>query len=72
MLMKNEGELIRVLDAKDDQKLIINCNHPSMPFWVKDTALSVYTSCAEEELPEKLPCYEELSPQHQRITIIKK
>lgn len=67
MLMKNKGEFIRVLDDKDDQKLIINCKHPSMPTWVKDTALSEYASCAEEELPEKPSCYEELSPQQQRI-----
>lgn len=66
MLVKNKGELIRVLDAKDDQKLIINCKHPSMPAWVKDTTLSEYVFCAEEELPEKPPRYEALSPQQQR------
>lgn len=67
MLIKNNDELIRVLENKDDQTLIINCKHPSMPFWVKDAALSEYASCTEEELPEKPPCCEELSPQQQRI-----
>lgn len=67
MLMKNNGEFIRVLENKGDQKLVISCDRPSMPSWVQNDALTDHVPCPEEELPEKLPYYEELSPQQQRI-----
>lgn len=67
MLMKNEAQLIRVLENRDGKLLMINCKQRSMPVWVDEKKLDGYVPCAEEELCGSIPQYEGLSPQQQRF-----
>ena len=66
MLLKKDDQLLRVLETKDNQRLIIRCNQKSMPVWFDEQELSGYEICADETLSGDIPCFEELSPQQQR------
>ena len=65
MLMKKNEQMIRVLEIKDDQRLIIHCSQKSMPTWIAEKELSGYVPCAAEELGD-IHRFEDLSPQQQR------
>ena len=66
MLMKKDDRIIRVLETKDDQRLIIHCSQKSMPVRILEQELSGYVPCTDEELGSELPCFEDLTPQQQR------
>jgi len=66
MLMKKDDRIIRVLETKDDQRLIIHCSQKSMPTWIAEKELSDYVPCAAEELGD-IHRFEDLSPQQQRF-----
>ena len=66
MLLKKNDEIIRVLQEKDDLRLVINCTHPAMPVWIKEEALAAFKSCPDEDVHAEMLCFENLSPQQQR------
>ena len=77
-LRKWQGTIIRILAAKDDQRLIIDCLHRKMPFWINVADLGASTECSEEELhtaTKTIPTLACLSPAahriaHERYTLI--
>lgn len=67
MLLKFEDEILRVLESKENQLLVINCTQKSMPVWINKADLEEYTECLENELSPMLPDFEELLPEQKRI-----
>ena len=65
MLLKKNERVIRVLETKNDRKLIICCTQKSMPTWIAEEELSGYIPCSAEKLGD-FPSYEALSPHQQR------
>lgn len=48
-LLKNEDDILRVLDVKDEKALVMNCKRKTMPKWVDCASLSDYSACTKEE-----------------------
>ncbi len=53
MLLKNDNQIIRVLQTQDDQFLIIDCIKRTMPCWVDKSDLSNFVECSINELYEQ-------------------
>lgn len=51
-LFRNDDAIIRVLDLRNDNILIIDCIKRTMPVWVELSALDSYCGCTDEELNE--------------------
>jgi len=49
-LLKNEKDIIRVLEIKQDRILIIDCIKKTMPIWVESSDLNSFSCCPVEEL----------------------
>lgn len=78
-LIKNNGDIYRILALEDDSVLLIDCIKKQMPKWYAISDVSGYEICAEEELSEVtgivLVEEEELSPKtrktiHERFTVV--
>lgn len=69
MLLKNDNQIVRVLQTKDDMSLVIDCIKRTMPRWIKDFELSSYVLCSEQELSEitDFQLDRELTEDEQRI-----
>ena len=49
-LLKNDNQIIRVLQTKNDKVLVINCVKRTMPMWITLSDIEDYVDCTEEEL----------------------
>ena len=49
-LLKNNNQIIRVLQTKNDKVLVINCVKRTMPMWITLSDIEDYVDCTEEEL----------------------
>ena len=49
-LLRNDNNIIRILDQQPDKKLIIDCIKQTMPKWVKTENISSFLPCTEQEL----------------------
>ena len=49
-LLRNDNNIIRILDQQPDKKLIIDCIKQTMPKWVKAENISSFLPCTEQEL----------------------
>lgn len=49
-LLKNENQIIRVLQTRDDKALVIDCVKRTMPVWITLSDVEGYVDCTEEEL----------------------
>ena len=75
MLLKSKDRIIRVLEEREGQKLVVSCTQKSMPVWINEEDLNGYTPCTEAELLQNIPDFEDLSPEqqryaHERFTLI--
>lgn len=52
MLLKNENNIIRILQKQEDKFLVIDCIKRTMPKWIDKTALSDYVDCCDTEMYE--------------------
>lgn len=52
-LLKNENQIIRVLQTKDNKALVIDCLKRTMPVWITLSDVESYVDCMEEELYTK-------------------
>ena len=50
MLLSNGNEIIRVLQAKEEYSLVIDCVKRTMPKWIRTDELSNYVECSEADL----------------------
>lgn len=51
-LLKNDNQIIRVLQTKDNKALVIDCLKRTMPVWISLSEIETYVDCTEEELCE--------------------
>lgn len=65
-LLKNEDSIIRILDIKDDEILIIDCIRKSMPVWIERKVVDEYTSCNFNEL-DNIPSVDTLNNDQKKI-----
>ena len=49
-LLKQEKNIVRILEIKSDSALIVDCIHKSMPRWVQKSELAHCEECTEQEL----------------------
>ena len=49
-LLRNDNNIIRILDQQPDKKLIIDCIKQTMPKWVKTENINSFLPCTEQEL----------------------
>lgn len=49
-LLKNDNQIIRVLQTRDDKALVIDCVKRTMPMWITHSDVEGYVDCTEEEL----------------------
>lgn len=75
MLLKKNEEIVRVLEERDERKLIVSCTQKSMPMWISECDLENYKPCDEAVLGSDIPDYEDLSPAqrryaHERYTLV--
>lgn len=49
-LLKNDNQIIRVLQSRDDKALVIDCVKRTMPMWITLSDVEGYVDCTEEEL----------------------
>ena len=63
-LMKKEGNVIRILEEKDDKVFIIDCIKKTMPYWCNLSSLSDFEICCEEFEVSR----EDLSAAEKRMT----
>ena len=49
-ILKNNNQIIRVLQTKNDKVLVINCVKRTMPMWITLSDIEGYVDCTEEEL----------------------
>lgn len=75
MLLKSKDRIIRVLEEREGQKLVVSCTQKSMPVWISERELQDYVPCEEVDLSSDIPDYEGLSPEqrryaHERYTLI--
>lgn len=59
--------IVRVLDIRENQVLIVTCPQKSVPLWINQEEIREYQPCKEEEIPSFPPDFEELSPDQRRI-----
>lgn len=52
-LMKNENQMIRILQTKEDKALVIDCVKRTMPKWISTLEIANFVECTEEELYAK-------------------
>ena len=52
-LMKNENEIIRILQTKEDRVLVIDCIKATMPKWISLSEINNYVDGTEEEVCER-------------------
>ena len=52
-LLKNDNQIIRVLQTRDDKALVIDCVKRTMPVWITLSDVEGYVDCTEQELREK-------------------
>ena len=69
MLLKNDTQILRVLQTQGDKSLVIDCIKRTMPKWIDSAALSAFTECSEAALYEQTqyPENRELTQEEQRI-----
>ena len=69
MLLKNDTQILRVLQTTENKTLIIDCIKRTMPKWVATSTLLHFTDCCEGELLERTnyPTDRELTNTEQRI-----
>ena len=69
MLLKNDNQIVRVLQNQGNQALIIDCIKRTMPKWVSAADLSSYSECNEAYLYERTGMIQDrkLTPAEQRI-----
>ena len=69
MLLKNDNQIVRVLQTQNDQFLIIDCIKRTMPCWVDKSALSDFVECSINDLYEQTNMIldRKLSAEEQRI-----
>ncbi len=69
MLLKNENNIIRILQEQEDKSLIIDCIKRTMPKWVEKTILSDYVDCCDTEMYESTnyPAERTLTQEEKRI-----
>ena len=48
-LWKRDDSILRVLDERENERLVIDCVHPTMPRWVKSGRIQGYTQIEESE-----------------------
>ena len=69
-LLRYDNSIIRILEIKDNQALIINCTKKSMPKWIDKSKLNCNV-CSEEELQQEtnmiLPDIESLDIESKRF-----
>lgn len=49
-LLKNNGEIIRIITIKNNYALVINCIKRNMPYWINIELLESYIPCNDQEL----------------------
>lgn len=49
-LLKNDGEIIRIITIKNNQALVIDCIKRNMPYWINIELLESYIPCNDQEL----------------------
>ena len=49
-LLKNDGEIIRIITIKNNQALVIDCIKRNMPYWINIELLEPYIPCNDQEL----------------------
>ena len=49
-LLKNDGEIIRIITIKINQALVIDCIKRNMPYWINIELLESYIPCNDQEL----------------------
>ena len=49
-LLKNDNQIIRVLQTRDDKALVIDCEKRTMPMWITLSDVEGYVDYTEEEL----------------------
>lgn len=49
-LLKNDGEIIRIITIKNNYALVINCIKRNMPYWINIELLESYIPCNDQEL----------------------
>ena len=49
-LWKRDDSILRVLDERENEMLVIDCIHPVMPMWIRKDELLGYTQIEESEL----------------------
>ena len=59
--------IVRVLDIRENQVLVVTYPQKSVPLWINQEELKTYQSFKEEEIPFFPPDFEELSPDQRRI-----
>ena len=70
-LMKKEGNVIRILEEKDDKVFIIDCIKKTMPYWCDLSSLSDFEICYEEfEVRREDLSAAEKRIMHERYTLI--
>ena len=70
-LMKKEGNVIRILEEKDDKVFIIDCIKKTMPYWCNLAELSDFKICYEEfEVSREDLSAAEKRIMHERYTLI--
>lgn len=69
MLLRNDGQILRVLMQQCNKALVIDCIKRTMPQWILTTELDTYTQCTEQELYEVtgMTFNRELNAEEQRI-----
>ena len=75
MLLKNDSQIIRELDVREDRRLIISCTQKSMPMWISKCDLDGYFPCNEVALSSSIADFDALSQEqrryaHERYTLI--
>lgn len=70
-LFKNDSNIIRILEIKNNEIFIINCTKKSMPKWISKSEISSYIQCTENDLlinnNINLIDFESLNPKHKKI-----
>ena len=55
MLLKSKDRIIRVLEEREGQKLVVSCTQKSMPVWISERELQGYVPCEEVDLSSDIP-----------------
>lgn len=66
-VLKCGESIVRVLDIRENQVLIVTYPQKSVPLWINQEELKDYQPFKEEEIPSFPPEFEKLSPDQRRI-----